>query len=90
MLFEWDTYFASMIAAVTDPWTARSNIIRMTKSLIYKGFVAGFWNGEFSPFLCGCRPPDDEQQCRRERERQTDRQRQRESVLLSSEFAAHY
>eukprot|EP01050_Picozoa_sp_SAG11_P036144 SAG11_NODE_13605_length_647_cov_1.956204_2_plen_82_part_01 len=51
VLFEWDTYFSSMLAAVTDPWVAKSNIIRMTKSLIYKGFVAGFWNG-----LCELRP----------------------------------
>lgn len=48
MLFEWDTYLSSFMAAVTDKWTAKSNIIRMTKSLNYQGFVAGFWNG-----LCG-------------------------------------
>jgi hypothetical protein len=48
VLFEWDTYMASIIAVSIDPWVARSNIIRMTKSLIFKGFVAGFWNG-----LCG-------------------------------------
>lgn len=48
VLFEWDTYLVSLIAGVTDPWIARSNIIRMTKSLSFKGFVAGFWNG-----LCG-------------------------------------
>jgi len=48
VLFEWDTYLSSMIAAHTDLWVAKSNIIRMTKSLIYAGYVAGFWNG-----LCG-------------------------------------
>lgn len=37
-----------MIATHVDPWVAKSNIIRMTKSLIYDGYVAGFWNG-----LCG-------------------------------------
>lgn len=46
VLFEWDTYFAAMIATYTDEWVAKSNIIRMSKSLIYKGFVAGFWNGK--------------------------------------------
>ena len=48
VLFEWDTYLSSLLASVTDLWTAKSNIIRMTKSLIFKGYVAGFWNG-----LCG-------------------------------------
>lgn len=48
VLFEWDTFFASIIAAHVDEWVAKSNIIRMTKSLIYKGYVAGFWNG-----VCG-------------------------------------
>ena len=36
VLFEWDTYLSSFMAAVTDKWTARSNIIRMTKSLNYQ------------------------------------------------------
>ena len=34
------------MSTVTDPWVARASIIRMTKSLIFKGFVAGFWNGD--------------------------------------------
>ena len=43
VLFEWDTYLSSMIAAHTDPWVAKSNVIRMTKSLISYGggYVAG-------------------------------------------------
>ena len=41
VLFEWDTYLSSFMAAVTDKWTAASNIVRMTKSLNYQGFVAG-------------------------------------------------
>ena len=41
VLFEWDTYLSSVMSAVTDKWTAASNIVRMTKSLNYQGFVAG-------------------------------------------------
>ena len=48
VLFEWDTYLASMLATVTDEWVAASNIIRMTKALTFKGYVPGYWNG-----LCG-------------------------------------
>jgi hypothetical protein len=45
VLFEWDTYLASMIATITDPWAAKSMLIRMTKALHFKGYVPGFWNG---------------------------------------------
>eukprot|EP00039_Didymoeca_costata_P014975 m.247703 g.247703 ORF g.247703 m.247703 type:complete len:963 (+) comp16129_c0_seq2:125-3013(+) len=55
VLFEWDTFFAALIAAKVDSWVAKNNVIRMVKSLIadpFKGgshgYVAGFWNG-----LCG-------------------------------------
>lgn len=48
VLFEWDTYLSTLISSVTDTWVARSNIIAMTKSLSFKGYVPGFWNG-----LCG-------------------------------------
>jgi putative isomerase len=49
VLFEWDTYFASIMASyANDQWTATNNIVRMTLSLFYQGFVPGFWNG-----LCG-------------------------------------
>ena len=47
VLFEWDTYLAAMMAAhLGDVWTSTSNIVRMTQSLWYQGFVAGFWNGQ--------------------------------------------
>jgi hypothetical protein len=45
VLFEWDTYLASMIAAHVDPWVAKSNIIRMTKSLI--SFDGGYASTKF-------------------------------------------
>lgn len=49
VLFEWDTYFASIMATYADdPWVATNNIVRMTSSLFFQGFVPGFWNG-----LCG-------------------------------------
>jgi hypothetical protein len=41
VMFEWDTYLASMIASVTDPWAAANGIIRMTKSLHFRGYVPG-------------------------------------------------
>ena len=49
VLFEWDTYMASIIAgAVGDTWVSKSNLIRMTKSISAAngGYVAGFWNGD--------------------------------------------
>ena len=51
VLFEWDTYLASIIAAhIGDIWVATSNIIRMTQSFVampgVRGFVPGFWNGQ--------------------------------------------
>jgi putative isomerase len=46
VLFEWDTYLSSFMAVHSDRWTAINNIVRMTKSLNYQGFVAGFWNGK--------------------------------------------
>ena len=41
---------AILVQIHTDPWVAKSNVIRMTKSLLSYGggYVAGFWNG-----LCG-------------------------------------
>ena len=48
VMFEWDTFLASMIASITDPWAAANGIIRMTKALHFRGYVPGFWNG-----LCG-------------------------------------
>ena len=41
VMFEWDTYLASMIASVTDPWAAANGIIRMTKALHFRGYVPG-------------------------------------------------
>jgi hypothetical protein len=41
VMFEWDTYLASMIASITDPWAAANGIIRMTKALHFKGYVPG-------------------------------------------------
>jgi putative isomerase len=50
VLFEWDTFLAGWIALYIDPWLAKSNLIRMAKSMVVDsvhggGFVAGFWNG---------------------------------------------
>ena len=51
VLFEWDTYFASIIASyIDDVWVATNNIIRMTQTLFYQGFVVGFWNGQCGEF----------------------------------------
>ena len=55
VLFEWDTYLSSFMAAVTDKWTAASNIIRMTKSLNYLGFVAGEIDSLGCKLLLACR-----------------------------------
>eukprot|EP01063_Lacrimia_lanifica_P006841 TRINITY_DN14313_c0_g1_i1.p1 TRINITY_DN14313_c0_g1~~TRINITY_DN14313_c0_g1_i1.p1 ORF type:complete len:660 (+),score=213.63 TRINITY_DN14313_c0_g1_i1:174-1982(+) len=48
VLFEWDTYLAAIIAAHVDPWVAKSNVVRLTKSMVTLdgGFVSGFWNGD--------------------------------------------
>ena len=55
VLFEWDTYLSSFMSAVTDKWTAASNIVRMTKSLNYQGFVAGEIDSPCCKLLLACR-----------------------------------
>jgi hypothetical protein len=56
VLFEWDTFLAGWISTVVDPWVAKSNLIRMAKSMVIDpvhgngGVVIGFWNGHCGEF----------------------------------------
>ena len=50
VLFEWDTFLAGWIATLVDPWLAKNQLIRMSKSMVIDpinggGVVIGFWNG---------------------------------------------